>query len=161
MKIQTSLLTSAPVKSDLVIFVRTAAGLKNINRDSSPLKLPSNLKICIEQSLVLDNFTDEKSKISLFQFPETQISRLLICTLDNSADRLNEAIRKIAGKAYSNLSGQKIAACHLIVDVENIEKDKVFERRRMLYGERFYSGRRKSHKRVLRNLCPGAGPGVG
>jgi leucyl aminopeptidase len=122
MKFQTSALSNEPLKSDLVIYVTTEAGIKKINTNSTVV-LPSNLKSLINQSLSLDNFKDEKSKILLFQFPDAQISRLLICKIDVSEENLTETIRKNSGKAYPILAGQKVSSCHLVVDVDEIEPE--------------------------------------
>jgi len=122
MKFQTSLLSNEPLKSDLVIYVTTEAGLKKINSNSTN-SLPANLKSLVNQSLSLDNFKDDKSKISLFQFPDGQISRLLICKIDASEENLTETIRKISGKAYPKFAGQKIFSCHLVFDIDDIEPE--------------------------------------
>ncbi len=126
MKFHISKIPTDDFTSDLVIYVYSAE--KTGKKQFKPgLNLPANLNNFLQQSFALDNFKDEKSKINLFNFPESQIPRLLICKIDTTEGNIIEEVRKNAGNIYSRLKGLNIRNCHIVSQMSDISEQNFVE----------------------------------
>ena len=126
MKFQTSKIPTDDFASDLVIYVYSAE--KTGKKQFKPgLNLTTNLNNILQQSFALDNFKDEKSKINLFNFPESQIPRLLICKIDTTEGNIIEEVRKNAGDIYSRLKGLHIKNCHIVSQMSDVSEQNFIE----------------------------------
>ncbi len=122
MKIQTSQIPSANLSSDLVLYVIDADS-SNKNPHTPDTNLPLNLKNQISDSFVLNDFNNDKPKLILYHFPDSEIKRLLFCRIDKTKE-ISEELRKSAGKIYSSLQGLKIRNSHAVINMTDHEETK-------------------------------------
>jgi leucyl aminopeptidase len=126
MKFHISKIPADDFASDLLIYVYGEE--KTSKKQFKPgINLPASLTNLLHQSFALDNFGDEKSKINLFHFPESQIPRLLICKIDTIEGNIVDEVRKNAGHIYSRLKGLNIRNCHIVSQVSDISEQNFVE----------------------------------